>query len=221
MKVTGLRRDSSDDGYASLTAIVMCAAIATLCAGALVLASAEHRIEVQKLKRLQEQEAINTAVLRFVIVLTASDEPYRFSGDQTVSAGGQVLNVHLSAQSEYAKWPLQTIDKVSDASLSRVTSESRQELAARLLRNPNDDCVRSLFSELGLADVTKDLPTVKGALYTSSAKDGQVWRIRVIAGNRVEERRVRFLGDARHPVALLSIARLNVNQASDCKTLKL
>lgn len=213
---TGLRL-IKEEGYATLTAVVLCAALSIVCAGALTLSQSLREREVRGLKQLQQEEAINSAVLRFVTDILSSDDPYVVTATKQVDANGQNFSITLTAQSEYAKWPLEKIDAVSETSLAKVTSLSKETLEHRSV---DDDCVLSLFSPVGQVDPEKDKPVGKGALYVSSAKDGQVWRIRAALKNRVEERRVRFLGDPNHLFALLSLKRGTLGEMPECKSLK-
>ncbi len=219
-----MRRNNKDDGYATLTAIVLCGAAAMLCAGVLSLAAAEKRGEMRKLERVQQDEAIDTAVLHFAVKVAAAQEPYQVSGHETVDLlAGKSLAVDLTAQSESAKWPIDRIKDVAPEILARATSVSAVQLETAAAGPgpylPRNDCVRSLFSDLGQADPTHDRPAAASALYVSSAKDGQVWRIRAVSGGRVEERRVRFLGDPKRPFATISVENLTLGEMPACTAL--
>jgi len=212
-----LRRGKGEEGYASLTAVVLCAAVSTLCAGALTLADAQKRDEGYRLERAQQEEAFNTAILEFAVDIAMSQDPYQVSGSKSVATTAGTYQVQLKAQSEYAKWPLEKISEVSEVSLAKVTTLSRESLRAR---DSRDDCVRSLFSNIGQADPSKDLARGQSTLYGAVAKDGQVWRIRAAIKGHVEERRIRFLGDPAHLFALLSIERGTLGEMPECSQLK-
>ncbi len=188
--------NSDEDGYATLTALVLCAAVSVLCAGALSLGFADKTREDRGLGRLQQEEAMRSAIMVFAADIAQSTK-YGISGEKTVRAGDTNYAVMLSGQLEAVKWPLDKIGEVSQASLARRTRLSRQELADRVRLRPGDDCVRTLFSDQGQVAPDRDLPAGQGALYVSTAKDGEVWRIRAVSSNRVEEQLVRFTGGER------------------------
>lgn len=220
-----MRRDhNSDDGYATLTAIVLCGAAAMLCAGVLSVAAGERRTETRRWARVLEDEALDTAVMRFAARAAGMREPYQVQGSEMVALpSGQALSVTLVAQSEAAKWPIAKVGDVPADVLARATglTLARLETGAKGkgVYPPRDDCVRSLFSDLGQADPARDRPTIVSALNASNARDGQVWRIRAVTGNRVQERRVRFLGDPRRPFATLSVENLTLGEMPACTAL--
>lgn len=214
----------SDDGYATLTAIVLCGAAALLCAGILSVAAAEKRSEARRFARVQQDEALDTAVLRFAVKVPDAQEVYQVSGQETVALpDGENLNINLTAQSDSAKWPITRIKDVAPEVLARATRLTVDQLDATAGTGgaypPRNDCVRSLFSDFGQADPARDRPSANSALYASSAKDGQVWRIRAVSGGRVEERRVRFLGDPKRPFATLSVENLTLGEMPTCAAL--
>lgn len=213
-----------DDGYATLTAIVLCGAAAMLCAGVLSVAAAEKRTEVRRMARVQQDEAFDTAVLQFAAKVASAQDPYRVQGSETVALpDGQGMSVTLTAESESAKWPIGKIKDVAPDVLSRAITLTASQIETGAITSnpypPHNDCVRSLFSEFGQADPSRDRPTTNSALYASSAKDGQVWRIRAVSGGRVEERRVRFLGDPRRPFATISVENLTLGEMPACTAL--
>ncbi len=145
---------------------------------------------------MQQREAIHAAIMAFSADIAQSTK-FSLNGQQTFRSGDTTYAVTLSSQLETVKWPIDKLDQVGDAVLARHTRLSRDALAYRLRVRPEDDCVRSLFSNQGRSAPDKDLPTEQGALYVSTAKDGEVWRIRAVSGNRVEEQLVRFTGSER------------------------
>lgn len=206
-------------GYATLTAIVLCAAVSILCAGTLILVDSHKKIEARKFEALQREEALNTAVMQFAADLAVSEEPFEFRDTKEVSVGARRYGVKLVGQAEYAKWPLEKADEVSEKGLSKATRLSRQEVLALIASGRRNDCVASLFSSLGQIDPEKERPTKAGILYSSGSKDGQVWRIRAVSGVRLEERRVRFLGDPRRLFAVVSIDRMSLGEMPECADL--
>jgi len=189
-------KNRDDEGYATLTALVLCTAVSVLCVGALSLGFADKTREDRGLARLQQREAMRSAIMAFAADIAQSTK-YSVNGTQTIRSGDTNYFVTLSSQLESVKWPLGKLDEVSEAALAKRTRLSRDELADRQRTRPDDDCVRTLFSDLGNMAPDKDLPTQQGALYVSTAKDGEVWRIRAVSGNRVVEQRVRFTGGER------------------------
>ncbi len=217
MRGNGVQR--GNDGYASLTALILCAAMSILCAGLLSLTWARKQAAEQEFRRLQQQEAINTAVLEFAADVIYSDNQEQVIEDKIVdNPAGRSWQVHLVAQSEAMKWPLDRMGDVDKASLAHATGLSYEELAD-MARSGHNDCVRSLFSDLGHADPRKDLPRQSGALYTAAAKDGEVWRIRAVLDGRVEERRVRFLGETSRLFAVVSREDYSLGEMPDCTDL--
>ncbi len=195
MTATGCT-NKADDGYATLTALVLCTAVSVLCAGALALGFADKTREDRGLSRLQQQEAMRSAIMAFSVDI-AQTTKYSLNETQTVRSGDTNYAVVLSSQLETVKWPIDKIDAVGEEFLAKHTRLSKDALADRLRVRPDDDCVHSLFSDLGRSPPDRDLPTQQGALYVSTAKDGEVWRVRAVSGNRVIEERVRFTGGQR------------------------
>jgi hypothetical protein len=214
-----LQFSRQEAGYATLTAIVLCAAVSILCAGAITLADSHRRIEARKLERLQRAEAINSAVMQFAIEIASSPERYALRGARTISINGKSVNVALAAQAEYAKWPLLAVDAVSPAHLAKTTRLSLSEIERRVALKQSDDCIETMFSIHGRIDPSDALPKGKGPRATSAVKDGQLWRIRAVSGTIVEERRVRFLGDPDHLFALVSVYRTNLGDMPECADL--
>ena len=183
----------ADDGYATLTALVLCTAVSVLCVGALTLGFSDKTREDRSLYRLQQHEAIRSAIMAFAPEI-AQTTKYGLTGSETIRSGDTNYAVTLTSQLEMVKWPTDKMGEVGDAFLAKHTRLSRGELEDRLRARPTDDCVRTLFSDQGQIAPNADLPTGQGALYVSTAKDGEVWRIRAVSGNRVEEELVRFTG---------------------------
>ena len=206
-----------DEGYATLTALVLCTAVSVLCVGALSLGFADKTREDRGLARLQQQEAMRAAIMAFMADVAQSTK-YSLNGTQTIRSGDTNYSVTLSSQLESVKWPLDKLDEVGEAQLAKRTRLSGQDLAARQRIRPNDDCVRTLFSDLGQIAPDKDLPTQQGALYVSTAKDGEVWRIRAVSGNRVLEQRVRFTG-GEHLFDVISNETSTLGETPSCADL--
>lgn len=211
------------EGYASLTAMVLCSAVAILCASTLALVTAERRTEARRLARLQLDEVVNTAVLRFVPDVLASTNPFEIKDEKTVNIrSGQAFKVELTAQSEFSKWPIARLAEVDSGALTHAIHLPAERIATLVAESGpalRNDCVRSLFSDLGQADPAHDRPGLNSALYASSAKDGQVWRIRAVSNGRVEERRVRFLGTPDRPFATVSVEHLSLGEMPTCTDL--
>jgi hypothetical protein len=209
----------SEAGYATLTAIVLCAAVSILCAGALTLADSQKRAELGKFHRLQRDEAINSAVMQFASKVASAESRYEVRGSEFIRANGKTYDVKLVAQAEHAKWPLSRISEINSVHLSRATRLNLEQVREKAETGAHNDCVDSLFSRVGLIDPSKELPKGRGPRAVSAAKDGQIWRIRAVAGTRVEERRVRFLGDPDHVFALVSVYRTTLGDMPECTDL--
>ena len=155
----------------------------------------------------------------FATDLVKSGDPFEAHASKDINVGRHRYTVRLTGQAEYAKWPLDKAGEVSEASLAKVTRQSRQDIVARIASGRRDDCADSLFSNLGQIAPDRDRPTKAGILFNSGAKDGQVWRIRAVSGARVEERRVRFLGDPDRLFALVSVYRTSLGELPECADL--
>ena len=212
-----------DAGYASLTAIVLCAALSLICAGTLGLVTAQKRQAQRALFRSQQLEAFNTAILRFSSEVVRAQGDDSLNGVETVDVPGGHMTVTLRAEYEGRKWPLGKIADVDETVLRHYTPLSRSALQSipssgdNALRN---DCLRSLFSPYGMMDTTHDLPKGTSLIAMSGGHDGQVWRLRAVTGNRVEERLVRFLGDPSHLFAVVSQEDYALGEMPTCTTMK-
>lgn len=200
-----------------MTALVLCGAVAVLCAGALSLGFADKTREDRSLGRLQQQEAMRSAIMAFAADV-AQTTKYSLSGTESMRSGDTTYAVTLSSQLETVKWPVDKLGDVSQAFLARHTRLSRGDLDDRLRTRPDDDCLRTLFSDLGQVAPDKDLPKAQGALYVSTAKDGEVWRIRAVSGNRVVEQRIRFTG-GEHLFDVLSNKTSTLGETPSCADL--
>jgi hypothetical protein len=214
-----LRRTDSDAGYASLTAVILCTAVSILCAGAISLSATNRNAEAKEFERVRREEAINSAVMQFAADIVASDQSYEVRGEKTIVTTNDSRKVRLVGQLEFAKWPVDQASRVNRAALAKVTWLSGGDLELRIKTGNRDDCVATLFSNLGQADPDKDRMSEKSVLNPSTSKDGQVWRIRAVSGKRVEERRVRFLGDPDHLFALVSVNRMSLGEMPECTDL--
>ena len=213
----------ADDGFATVTAIILCAAISILCVGILTDVMTQKRQAERQLFQLQQSEAINTAVMGF------STELIRAQGDTTLSEtttirwpGGQT-NVKLRAEYEGRKWPASKIGEVDERVLATYTRLSKDELASMLSAQktpdhmPENDCLRSIISIYGNANPNKELPKGVGVISVAAGHDGQVWLIRSEAGRVVEERYVRFTGDSAHLFAIISQETFPAFQLPNCQ----
>jgi len=209
--------NKDDEGYATLTALVLCGAVSILCAGALSLGFADKVRADRELSRLQQQEAMRAAIMAFGADV-AQTTKYSLSGTRTVRSGDSNYAIALSSQLETVKWPIDKIGEVSDAVLAKRTRLGRQDLEKRLRTRPADDCVLSLFSDLGQVAPDRDLPREQGALYVSTAKDGEIWRIRAVSGNRVIEQRIRFTG-GEHLFDVISNKTSTLEETPSCADL--
>lgn len=214
-----LRPARSDGGYASMTAIVLCAALSLMCAAALGLVMAEKKQAQRQMFRAQQLEAINTAVLHF------SGDIVRAQGDATLTKIENVdvpsghMTVALRAEYEGRKWSLTKVGVVDEKLLKSYTALSRNDFTVLAHGSGKNDCLRSLFSNYGNADPHNDLPHGVGLIAMAGGHDGQVWRIRAITGGRLEERLVRFLGDPNRLFAVVSQEDFALGEMPSCTQL--
>lgn len=206
-------------------AVILCAAISLTCAGLLGLVMTQKKQAQRELVKEQQREAMNTAVMM------ASTEIIRQQGDGTflkdilVPTAYGNITVHIRAEFDGRKWPLDRLQDVDPAVLGQYTSLNLDDLAIRATHHnsgvlPADDCVRSLFSSEGYSDPKKKLSAGVGAISASAGHDAQVWRIRAVDGTRLQERYVRFLGDASRPFAVISVEDYAVNTMPSCQFLQ-
>ena len=216
------RPPRNDGGYASLTAIVLCAALSLMCAGALGLVMAEKKQAQRQMFRAQQTEAINTAVLHFAATIVRAQGDATLTTEDNVEVPGGHMTVSLRAEYDGRKWPLAKLGEVNETVLKQTTSVRRDDLAAMsgdAGSAPKNDCLRSLFSTYGNADPQHELPHGVGLIAMSGGHDGQVWRIRAVTGGRLEERLVRFLGDPNHLFAVVSQEDYALGEMPSCTQL--
>ncbi|CAL4869734.1 hypothetical protein MMA231_04026 (plasmid) [Asticcacaulis sp. MM231] len=217
-----MRRLSDDAGYASVTAIVICAALSMLCAGVLSLVMTQKKQAERALFRAQQDEAINTAILRLGADITRAQGDATIVRDESIVVPGGTIKVALRAEYEGRKWPLAKIAEVDESALAKYTAIPKSEFLRVYTQHSDDgiapqfDCLRSLFSKYGYASPDKPLPEGTGIISVSAGHDGQVWRIRASNGSRLQERLVRFLGDPHHLFAVIAEEDISVPVMPNC-----
>ena len=208
------RHDDSEAGYASLTAIILCAALSILCTGMLTLAMSQARAARRAFYREQQQEAINTALMRAGAHIAVTAGAATVSNNETVATPLGGMTVAVRAEQETRKWPEAEAAKVGDEQLKAYTA-----LDVSALRLPqNRDCFRTLFSPYGQTPPDHAWPKPVG-LIASGGHDGEVWRLRAVSGNRVVEETVRFLGDPSHLFAVVSQDDRALGESPTCRHL--
>lgn len=217
------RHKSGEAGYASVAAIVLCAALSLVCAGILAMVQMQKKQAERALFRTQQTEAVNMALLRFGQQIARAQGDGSLAKDEVVEVPSGRMTVALRAEYEGRKWPLARAQEVDETVLSQYLTLEKAAVIARLptARDapPKDDCLRTLFSTLGFADPKHELPAGKGLVAMSGGHDGQVWRLRAITGNRGEERIVRFLGDPNHLFAVASQEEFALGEMPTCAQL--
>jgi len=219
------RIHGKEDGYATVTAIILCAAISIMCAGILGITLTQKRQADRQLLQIQQSEAINTAVLEFSTALIRAQGDATLLEKKVVSWPGGRLTVNLRAEYEGRKWPLARIDELDETVLSKYTTVSKQALMDKALSQtddaiPREDCLRSLLSHYGNTDPKKAFPQGVGLIASAGGHDGQVWRIRASTANLVEERYVRFTGDSAHLYARINQEDVAKAKMPDCRAMK-
>lgn len=210
-----------DDGYASVTALVLCAALSLVCAGVLSMTHVQSKRAARDLKRTADEEAMNTALIRFGMEVMQSSAPDRLEKTGSLGEGG---DLKLTADNEQLKWPL---NKAAELSEVQLKHKARLELASLLPviaaaedgQRPRNDCVRSLFSSYGYAALEGNVTTGGSVIAQAQARDGQVWRLKALAGAQVEERLVRFTGDSHKPFAVISRETYTLSEMPLCTDL--
>lgn len=209
------RHDDAEAGYASLTAIILCAALSILCTGMIALATSQARSAKRALYRAQQEEAMNTALLRAGARIAVNAGAATVTRDEAIATPQGTMTVQVRAEQEARKWPLDQIDKVSPDVLASYTSLSLEALR----QAQNRDCRRTLFAEAGQTPPDHAFPKPVG-LIASGSHDGEMWRLRAVSGNRVVEERVRFLGDPSHIYAVVSHNEKALGESPTCRYLK-
>jgi hypothetical protein len=217
------RHKSGDAGYASVAAIVLCAALSLVCTGVLATVEVQKKQAERALFRARQAEAINTALLRLGLQVARAQGDGTLTRDEVVEMSGGRVTVTLRAEYEGRKWPLSRAGEVDETVLGQYLKLEKAAVVARLSATPDvsprDDCLRSLFSTFGSADPKHELPAGKGLIGMSSGHDGQVWRMRAVTGNQGEERIVRFLGDPNHLFAVVSQEDFALGEMPTCTQL--
>jgi len=209
-------RHDPEGGYASLTAIILCAALSLLCTGMITLAMSQARSARRALFREQQTEAIHTALLRMGARIAGASGGSTLDETLSLTTPQGDMKVAVRAEQETRKWSRDAVDEVSAERLSAYTS-----LDAKELQQPqNDDCLRTLFSVYGQTAPDHDWPKPVGLIATGG-HDGEVWRMRGVSGNHVIEQTVRFLGDPRHVFAVVSQEDRTVGDMPTCRYLKM
>jgi hypothetical protein len=217
------RHKSGEGGYASVAAIVLCAALSLVCAGILAMVQVQKKQAERSLFRTQQAEAVNTALLRFGQQVARAQGDGTLVRDELVEVPGGRATIALRAEYEGRKWPLARAEEVDETVLGQYLKLEKAAVIARLPTAldapPKDDCLRSLFSTFGFADPKHAFPAGKGLIGMSGGHDGQMWRLRAITGNRGEERIVRFLGDPNHLFAVVSQEEFSLGEMPTCTQL--
>ncbi|HWU50265.1 MAG TPA: hypothetical protein VN042_10335 [Asticcacaulis sp.] len=209
------RHEDPQAGYASLTAIILCAALSILCTGMITLATSQARSAKRALYRAQQQEAMNTALLRTGAHIAMISGAATVTRDEAIATPQGTMTVHVRAEQEARKWPLGQIEKVDPKILADYTALSPEALG----QTQNQDCRKTLFSEVGQTPPDHAFPKPVG-LIASGSHDGEVWRLRAVSGNRVIEEDVRFLGDPSHIYAVVSQDEKALGESPTCRYLK-
>ncbi len=221
-----LTEPTDESGYATVTAIILCAAISVLCAGLLGLILTTERQAQREMFRAQQSEAINTAVLQFSTELIRAHGDATLTKDEAVTWPGGRLAVKVRAEYEGRKWPIAKAGEIDDTILAKYISVPKQNLLDVLSTAntsdlpPQNDCVRTLFSPFGNASPDKALPQGIGLIASAGGHDGQVWRVRATTATAVEERYVRFTGDGSHLFAIIKQETFVRGQTPDCQGMK-
>jgi len=188
-----------------MTALILCAALSVICAAVLALAQQDRRQAVRELTKVETTVAIDDAVTRMAADVLNSQGEYSLVRE--IEAGGRLITV--TAENEAYKWPMEKLSEVSPVTLAhrtkRVTLDELKVLTGERveprLKWPVNDCFRQLVSPFGFAATDQDRPRSLSP-FASSAKDGQVWRVRAVLAGQVREQLVRFTGD---PVTLYAV----------------
>ncbi|BEV12108.1 hypothetical protein ATDW_26040 [Asticcacaulis sp. DW145] len=202
-----------------MTALIICAGLSVICVAILALAQQDRKRAERELVQVEMDIAMDEALLRTAADIMASEGEPILSRDYTL---GQ-RDVHVAAENEAFKWPLDKVAEISEVTLAhRTKAISVGELKAAKegrvetrFRWPVNDCFRQLASPFGFAPTDKDRPS-NSTMFMTSAKDGQVWRMRVVLGPRVREQLIRLTGDPTRPFAVILDDVYSVGEMPSC-----
>jgi type II secretory pathway pseudopilin PulG len=214
---------AAESGFATVTAIILCAVVSIVCAGVLGLTLTKKRLAERQLFQMQRSEAANTAILQFGTEIIRAQGDATITKEQVISWSGGHVTVALRAEYEGRKWPVSKVGEVGEAVLGKYTSLTKGEiaqLAGTGQAMAKNDCVRTLFSTYGNTDPKKEFPTGIGLIASAGGHDGQVWRIRAVTAGTVDERYVRFTGDSAHLFGIVSEEDFAKSQMLDCPAMR-
>jgi hypothetical protein len=201
-------------GYATPLAMVMCLAM-TLTVGALTARSAtDLKLARRDLDRVQAEYVLAGEQVTAAMVIAQARSGPRLQWAKT----GDLGLSEIVAEAEAAKIGFGSAAELDASVLQRLEVRRPGELRNRfraLAATPRSATVASLDSAglwrlcgptlVSLYGAAAALTTSKaegpGAVADGGSKLGQLWRLRVSAGGWVDERIVRFTGDAQGPAA--------------------
>ena len=203
-----------DAGYATPLAMVMCLAM-TLTVGALTTRSAtDLKLARRDLDRVKVEYALAGEQMNAAMVIAQARSGPRLQWTKTSDLGSS----EIVAEAEAAKIGFGSAAELDTSILQRLEvrrpEELRDQLRALAEAPPGATvasldsaglwrlCGPTLISPYGATPaLTIPKAETPGAVADGGSKLGQLWRLRVSAGGWVDERIVRFTGDAQGPAA--------------------
>ena len=214
---------STESGYASLSVLILVMALSIMIAAGLGLSQQILHQAQSSYKTAQSDEALNEALMRFGVEALQSPEREFINSNYTINN----QSISITGENEALKWPVKDSIKLTPILLSDRTARVSFEDIRNLIRNvsltssaprdmPMNDCFRRLFSTYGQAEFKPRLPSAGGLSAGLASKDGQIWRLRAILGNRVRESWVRFTGGTDRLYALISEQDQTLSREPSC-----
>ena len=209
--------ERSADGFATASAMLICASLAAVTAGVMGLTVAELRRSRAALAQTQDEYALAGAQTLAAAALMQTNETRRFQWSLDAGQGQiEVIAEPEAQKASYraaAAWDEQTLARlgVRDAaslrqSLSRLDGAppARQWLgrldSAPLWRA----CAQSVISPFGRGEALGLQAAKAPAATGDNGRVGEIWRIRAAkADGWADDRLIRFTGDPDRPVAAI------------------
>ena len=217
--------EGDDDGFATPAAVMVSLGVALVATAVTGEAIAQLRLARSDFARSQIESRLDGAQASAALAVISGGASTRMRWTIASNDGP----VDVLAEPEAAKLSLSAAADIDDATLAKLAVADSGDLKVRLRElNPSRDadhelvsadaspvwraCARSLIAVHGAAarpPVLKARAPVQGALIW---RIGEVWRVRVTWGPQsvhglaerwVDDRIVRFTGDAEHPAAIV------------------
>jgi hypothetical protein len=211
-------RSEEDAGFATASALVVCASLAIIAGGVASLSVAELRRSRSELERVRIAYALDAAQVLAAADLMKSSGPGRL--EWSVKTGGGSVDVLAEPESAKASLPAAAaLDEavfthlgVTDAALLKQRLQHAADEPSQLPAIADLDaaalwrsCAPSAVSAFGRRDKLELAPAGAPQPGGFSWRPGEIWRVRATAQDGwTEDRIVRFTGDVNRPTATIA-----------------